>query len=228
MIANKKEFFTGLGLLISFGIILAVIFSPVFGGHNGLNYLDSLYNSISKGSAYYIPAVKEKTAEFSNESVSANLVLGSDTQAAQVAGLFEKSGAAVTISGSELDVSGTFGGIFDNCLADAKLMYDNDGEAIFSKYGMEEKRVLYNWHSGLKALEKDLNRQKKFKEAKIVALAIDKAVDLSYNYYGIESKKISEKLGVVIFSLIFYVIYTLWFGFSILFLFEGWGLKLEH
>ena len=228
MIANKKKFYTGLGMLIGFSIVLTIIFSPVFGGRNGLNYLDSLYNSISKGSAYYIPAVKEKTAAVSDESVSATLTLGSETQAAQVAELFEKSGGTATISGNQLKISGTFGGIFTNCLDDATQMYLNNGEAIRSKYGMEEKRVLYNWHSGLKALEKDLNRQKKFKEAKIVAIAVDKAVDLSYNYYGIEARKISDSTGVVAFSLIFYVIYTLWFGFSILFLFEGWGLRLDH
>jgi hypothetical protein len=33
---------------------------------------------------------------------------------------------------------------------------------------------------------------------------------------------------VVIFSLIFYVVYTLWYGFAIMFLFEGWGLQLEN
>jgi len=228
MIADRKKFYTGLGLLVSFSIILTIIFSPVFGGRNGLNYLDSLYNSISKGSAYYIPAVKEETAEVSDQSVSADLTLGSEIEAAQVADLLEKSGIRTSTAGKQLNISGKLGGIFANCLEDAELMYVNNGEAIRSKYGMEEKRVLYNWHSGLKAMEKDLNRQKKFKDAKYVALVIDKAVDLSYNYYGIESKKISECAGVVLFSLVFYVIYTLWFGFSILLLFEGWGIRLDH
>ncbi|MBW2647120.1 MAG: hypothetical protein JRE23_13285, partial [Deltaproteobacteria bacterium] len=59
MIANKKEFYGGFAMLVSFFVVLVIIFSPVFKGHNGLEYLDALYNSISKGSAYYIPAVKE-------------------------------------------------------------------------------------------------------------------------------------------------------------------------
>jgi hypothetical protein len=53
-------------------------------------------------------------------------------------------------------------------------------------------------------------------------------VEPAYNYYGIEGQKISDRFGVVIFSLIFYVIYTLWYGFGIMYLFEGVGLKLEH
>ena len=70
--------------------------------------------------------------------------------------------------------------------------------------------------------------QKKFKEAKIIDLVKTKAVETSYNYYGIEGQKITDRIGVVTFSLIFYVIYTLWYGFGIMYLFEGVGMQLEH
>ena len=107
-------------------------------------------------------------------------------------------------------------------------MYLNDGGKISEKYGYGEKAVIYNWWKSLKALESELKKQKKFKEAKIVDRTIKKAVEPAYNYYRIEPQKISDRAGTVVFSLIFYVIYTLWFGFSILLLFEGGGLKLEH
>jgi hypothetical protein len=55
-----------------------------------------------------------------------------------------------------------------------------------------------------------------------------KALETSYNYYKIEPQKIGDRLGVVIFSLFFYVVYTLWYGFAIMFMFEGWGLRLTH
>jgi hypothetical protein len=77
-------------------------------------------------------------------------------------------------------------------------------------------------------MEKGLKRQKKFKEAKVVALVVKKAVESSYNYYKIEPQKITDRWGIVIISLLFYVIYTLWYGFAIMFMFEGWGMKLEH
>jgi hypothetical protein len=53
-------------------------------------------------------------------------------------------------------------------------------------------------------------------------------VEPAYNYYGIKAENIKDKAVIVIVSLVGYVIYTLWFGFAILFMFEGWGLKLEH
>ena len=80
----------------------------------------------------------------------------------------------------------------------------------------------------MKEMDKELKDQKKFKEAKVVSLVKKKAVESSYNYYKIEPQKISDRWGIVIISLLFYVIYTLWYGFAIMFMFEGWGMRLEH
>ena len=228
MIENKKEFYGGLGMMAAFIVILIIIFSPVFKGQNGLEYLDALYNSISKGSAYYIPKVKKATDEFIGNSVTVTLKMADETQAGQTAPLFEKGGASVTTSGAELKVTGDLGKILANCLADADSMYHNKGEEVKGKYGYDERRVLYNWWKASKAMDKDLKKQKKFKEAKIIAMVVKKTVESSYNYYKIEPQKIGDKIGVVIFSLIFYVAYTLWYGFAIMFMFEGWGMKLSH
>ncbi|MBW2020041.1 MAG: hypothetical protein JRI58_10320 [Deltaproteobacteria bacterium] len=228
MIANKKEFFGGAGMMAAFIVVLIIIFMPLFGGQNGLNYLDNLYNCISKGSAYYIPKVKKETDKFMGSLVSVTLKMENETQARQTAHLFRQGGASVSTSGAELKVAGDLGKILKNCLADADYMYHNDGEKVSGKYGYQEKRVLYNWWKAAKAMEKDLKKQKMFKEAKVVALVVKKAVESSYNYYKIEPQKIGDRIGIVIFSLIFYVVYTLWYGFAIMFMFEGWGMKLEH
>jgi hypothetical protein len=228
MIAHKKEFFGGLGMLGAFIVVLIIIFMPIFGGQNGLNYLDSLYNTISKGSAYYIPKVKQETEKYAGEAVTVTMVMAEEERARQAAPLFMKGGALVNVSGAEVKVSGDLGKILENCLADADLMYHNEGEKLSAKYGYEEKRVLLNWWVALHHMEKDLKDQKKFKEAKVVALVVQKAVELGYNYYKVEPQRIGDKFGIVIFSLVFYVIYTLWYGFAIMFMFEGWGMRLEH
>ncbi|MBL7204445.1 MAG: hypothetical protein ISS63_08935 [Desulfobacteraceae bacterium] len=228
MIAHKKEFFGGFGLLVAFFVVLVIMFSPVFKGQNGLEYLDSLYNSISKGSAYYIPKVKEETDNFMGNSIEVILKLSSEKQAQQTALLFRKGDAMANASGAQLKVAGNLGKILGNCLSDADNMYMNQGEKVSSKYGYNEKRVLFNWWNALNAMDKALKGQKKFKEAKTVALVKKKAVETAYNYYKIQPQKISDRLGIVIFSLIFYVVYTLWYGFAIMFMFEGWGMRLEH
>jgi hypothetical protein len=228
MIAHKKEFGAGLGMMVAFLVVLVLIFMPLINGHNGLEYLDDLYNSISKGSAYYIPAVKEETAAFAGNRIDVKFEMTDAEQARQTASLFMKGGALVNVSGASLQVAGDLGKILANALEDADKMYYNDNQAVTGKYGYNERRVLYNWWAAFKEVDGALKKQKKFKEAKVIALASKKALETSYNYYGIEPQKIGEKFGIVIFSLVFYVVYTLWYGFAIMFMFEGWGLHLDH
>jgi hypothetical protein len=228
MIAKKGEFYSGAGMMAIFAVILIVIFMPVFNGHNGLNYLDSLYNSISKGSAYYIPALKKEAQAYAGTQVKLTLDMKDETMARQSSLLFQKGGALVNVTGTTLAVEGDLGKILTVCLDDADLMYHNKGSEVAAKYGYGERQALYNWWAANNATENDLKRQKQFKAAKIVSTINQKAVETAYNYYRIEPQKISDRYGIVIFSLVFYVAYTLWYGFAIMFLFEGWGLRLEH
>jgi len=228
MIAKKKTFFGGSLMLLAFIAVLIIIFSPVFKGQNGLEYLDALYNSISKGSAYYIPKVKEEAGKFVGRSIEVTLSMADEKQAKQTALLFEKGGALITVAGASLRITGDLGKILENSLADADKMYVNEGKEVSEKYGYNERQILFNWWKAFKSMDNDLKKQKKFKEAKVVTLVIKKAIEPSYNYYKIVPQKISDRFGIVIFSLVFYVIYTLWYGFAIMYMFEGWGLKLEH
>lgn len=52
-----------------------------------------------------------------------------------------------------------------------------------------------------------------------------RVLEPSYNFAGIKPRKISENIGIVALLLGFYIFYTLWYGFSIMYLFEGLGIK---
>ena len=229
MKSQKAMLIKGSVLMASFTAVFILIFMPLFsGGKNGLEYLDNLYNSISKGSAYYIPELKEAAAPLSGSQVSMTLEMTGTDAAAQALPLLRASGVTAEQDGTKLRIGGDLGKLLDNCLEDADLMYNNKGEQIREKYGMDERRALYTWWTLTKLMDKELKNQKLFKAAKVVTTVSKKGVETSYNFYKIEPRKISEKLGVVVFSLAFYVVYTVWYGFAIMFLFEGLGLRLEH
>jgi hypothetical protein len=228
MIAHKKQFVGGFIMMVMFVVVLIIMFMPIFGGQNFLNYMDNLYNSISKGSANFIPAVREEAKAHMGNTVEVTLQLANEKQAEQTADLFNQAGALVNVSGPQLKASGDLGKILANALADAELLYNNDGEAIYAKYGLDGRRALFNWWTALKGMDKDLKKQKKFKEAKIVTTVKKRTVETAFNFYQIEPQNIGDRIGMVLFSLVFYVIYTLWYGFAIMFMFEGWGMKLEH
>jgi len=228
MIYNKKEFYGGLTLLAAFFLVLFFMFHPLFNGHNAMEYLDNLYNSISKGSVNYIPGLQDDADVFDGKQVTMELTYDSEVEATQAIALFSAAGAKAVPRGATLTVNGSLGAILERSLTDANRMYRNDGAALRDKYAMDERRSIYNWWSSLKLMDKALKHQHEFEAAKITATIQKKAVEAAYNYYEVEPVKIMDRLGLVIFSLAFYVFYTLWYGFAILFLFEGWGLKLSH
>jgi hypothetical protein len=228
MIYNKKEFYGGAGLLVVFFAVLFMMFQPIYHGHNGMQFLDNLYNSISKGSINYSSQLKADMETFDGKAIDVTLNYGTEAQAAQSADMFGKAGAQATAEGKSLHLAGSLGAILKSSLDDAQIMYDNDGEAIQAKYGIEPRRVLYNWWISYRLMNKALGNQKEFAAAKAVDTVQTKSVEASYNYFGVEAQSITDDIGLVIFSLVFYVLYTLWYGFAILFVFEGWGLKLSH
>ena len=228
MIANKKTFYKGSLLLAGFLAVLFIMFMPVFNGKNALNYMDNLYNSISKGSAYYIPGLIKDNEAYKGRAIQVEVTLATERQAQETALLLEKAGVEVNRNGAVMAVNGDLGSILDSCLADSDIMFKNEGERILEKYGYNERQVLFNWWTALNKISKALTKQHMFKEAKFIGNVNQRAVECAFNYYEITPEKISDKIGIVVFSLAFYVIYTLWFGFSIMFMFEGWGMRLEH
>ncbi|OGR04131.1 MAG: hypothetical protein A2511_11030 [Deltaproteobacteria bacterium RIFOXYD12_FULL_50_9] len=227
MIAHKKEFGMGAAMFAGFWVVFIIIMSPVFEGKNILDYMDNLYNTISKKSAYFVPVVQKKAEAFNGQQISFS-VKANGEQAERLIKIFEAAKATATVEGEKVKITGDMGAILANMLADADAMYKNEGKAVAEKYGYQEKQALYDIYTAAKAAVKDLNSQSKFKEAALFNNAMTKALEPAYNYYGIPAVPIAEKWGTVVISLVGYVIYTLWFGFSILFMFEGWGLKLEH
>lgn len=228
MIANKKEFMGGLGLLAAFFLVLFIMFQPLFNGQNAMAYLDDLYNSISKGSAYYIDDMRKEVFPIKDDVVDVELTYASGIEARQAGEMLTLSGIKTRVNAKTVSLSGPLGKVLVASLDDADLMYNNAGTALQEKYGLEARRVMFNWWSTLKLLDKALKKGESFKAAKVTGTIQKKAVEASYNYYEIEPVNIMDKLWTVIFSLAFYVAYTLWFGFAILFVFEGWGLNLSH
>lgn len=223
---KKKELGIGLFLMATFIAVMIGLFMPLFGGANALDYLDNLYNSISKGSAYYVPKVEHLVEEHGSEVVTLNLKMTDAKTALAAEQLFAKAGATTAVEEKNLMVNGDIEAIFDACLEDTEAAYHNRGEDHMARYGMEARSTLHTWWQALGAMEKDLNRQKLFAAARLTHTVQAKTVECAYNYYGIEAQAIKDRWGTVLFSLLFYVLYTVWYGYGIMYIFEGLGFEL--
>ena len=130
------------------------------------------------------------------------------------------------VENNNLMVNGDLETIFGVCLEDAESAYHNRNQDFIDRYDIGARESLHSWWQALKAMEKDLNRQKLFPAAQLTHMVQAKTVECAYNYYGIEAQAIKDRWGTVLFSLVFYVLYTIWYGYGIMYIFEGLGFEL--
>ncbi len=227
MIRDTGKFAKGSVLALLFFVILWAMFQPWFPNENALKAADRLFNSISKGSAYYIPDVAKKAEKFQGKDFTVNVKLKSEDMAKQGVKLLSASGAKAGGSGTDLKIEGDLGKVLGSALADSDALFHNRDKDIEGKYGFPGKDAVLTWWNLLGATIKDLDKQKRFADSKFVSEVMKKGVEPGYNYFGIQPESASSKMGILVFSLVFYVIYTLWWGIAILFLFEGFGLQLK-
>ena len=219
----------GIMMLASFFVLLGVIFSPVFPGKiNGLDYMDNLFNMISKGSSYFIPDSMKKSEKFAGKAMEVKVKLDNEKMATEVAQQLTVGGLQASASGAEANIKGDIAQILKASLVDADFLFKNDGKPVADKYGFDEKKAVYNWHVLFKKISGELTKQKRFDEAKIFVDLQKKALEPAFNYYGVKAEGWKENIGLVVFALAFYVVYTLWYGFGLMYVFEGIGLKIGH
>jgi hypothetical protein len=228
LVTNKKTFNIGGLLGLTFFGVLFLIFSPVFNGKNGLVFSDDLFNKLAKGSSYFIPEIAKNAKKFVGKTISVTIKLDKPEAVQQAVKLLSVvPGAQGEPKGSELTVKGDLGEILGNVLVDSDAMYNNNGEKIFSKYQIDEKEVMSTWWAILNKMTKELQKQKDIENSNIVNEVNKKGIEPAFNFYKIEAQSVSDKAVTMTGLLVFYVLYTMWWGYAIFFLFDGLGLSMK-
>lgn len=224
---NTKKLLLGTFLLISFFVILILIFMPIFGeGKNGLEFSDDFFNSLSKGSSDYMNDMRKVSQGFVGTSFTAQIDMDTPTQAKKTEALFSQAGAQVEVAGSKLKINGDLGKVLLKSVDDSELLFNNQGEKLQAAYNFGGREVIKTWWDSLTKVDAALTKQKAFKQAKAISTVQARAIEPAYNFYGITPVSVSERAGMLVFMLVFYVVYTLWFGYGIFELFEGFGLGM--
>ncbi len=245
--AHKKHLGMGIALAISFLVVLFLMFSYIFPKtkagepQNGLQWADEMFNQLAKGSSYFIPKVAKDNEKFMSKMFSTTIKVSKpedkpgegEKRAERASKLFTVNpGAKVEVKGSELKIEGDLGLVLKAALDDADMMFKNEGDKIKVKYAAamatdDEKQMFRQWNNVLPKIDKVFKKEGKIEESNIVSQVTKKAVEASYNFYKVDAVKVKDKAGLLTFLLVFYVAYTMWWGFSIFFIFEGIGLSMS-
>ncbi len=227
LIKNSKTFNIGALFAITFMGVLIAIFSPLFDGQNGLQFADTSFNKLAKGSSYFIPKVAKSVEPFAGKSIAVAITLDKAEDADNITKIFSTAGATVEKNGTAIKISGDLGAVLQSALKDSDAMYHNNGKAVSDRYSMEEKKALQSWWLALGKIEKNLKKEKMLAEAKVISDVMKKGIEPGYNFYTIDANKVSEHAGMMSGLLVFYVFYTLWWGYAIFYLFDGFGLTMK-
>lgn len=263
LIHEKKPFVRGSLMLISFLAVFVILLSDVMPDPEnpgnkitGLQFADDVFNELSKGSSYFIPAVQDAVKPLAGKEVKFDVKMKKADFAPLAAMLATRAGASAAVEDGKLKVSGDLGKLLAAATADADLMYKNDAAALVARYESENAvikasidalkqkdggkgdptvteqqeqalAVTSSWWHVLQPAIKELQKQGMIGEAKVIDTVVRRAIEPGHNFFKVKEAKVSEHVFLMAAMLIFYIIYTLWYGFSIFELFEGIGLAMS-
>ena len=255
LVRDKKHFVKGLLMLITFGILFCALLFPIMrderGNHlTGLQYADNVFNELSKGSSNFIPQCRQVSDTMKGKTVTVSIPFKKAELMDTAIAVFKKAGLDAKNDNGRFAFSGDLGAILGLATDMSEKLYQNDAKSVVSLLGMEtelakvdaskfdpaHKDVLVQEVVALKAARavwyalspsiKALQKQSLVGEAKAVDQVLRRAVEPGNNYYSVEPVKVKDHIVLLAAMLIFYILYTLWYGFSIFELFEGLGLAM--
>lgn len=247
-VTNKGAFGKGALLLVSFGVVFALIMSPMFKDQNGkdqtgLEFADDFFNKLSKNSSDYFDQVKEAAAKQKGKQLSVVAVIAkpdpkdepdaakaqdkANKDAQEVAKALQAAGASVEVKDNSLTIKGDLGAMLDFSAAKAQKVFAVVGPDAEKPENQADRKMLKALWKGYGAMIKPLQKELKVGEAKALDIVMKKGIEPAYNFYGIPGEPVSKNVMLLAFLLAFYVVYTMWYGYGIFFLFDGVGLSMK-
>ena len=219
LIHEKGPFVRGSILLVSFLVLFCVLLTPIMkdekGNHlTGLQYADNVFNELSKGSSYFIPSVREHVKTVEKVNVKVTVTMKKAELAETAVQVLTKAGMTASADGAKVSYEGNLAAMLNAATVSAR--YD----------GTHALKAAAAWWYVLSPSIKELQKQRLIAEAQVVDQVLRRAVEPGNNFYSVEPVKVSDHIWLMSGMLIFYVIYTLWYGFAIFELFEGVGLAM--
>jgi hypothetical protein len=242
-IVNKGAFAKGALLMVSFLVIFMLIMSPLFGGKTGLEFSDDFFNRLAKNSSNYFDEVKAGVAKQKGKQIAVTATIAKPNpkdepdpakaqaaaikKAQDVAKALTTAGAQVDVKDNVLTVKGDLGAMLEFATTKSNSVFMVVGPEAENPENKANLKLLKDLWTAFGSMIKPLQKEGKVADAKALDAVMKKAIEPSYNFYGIAGEPVSKNVFLLSFLLIFYVIYTMWYGYAIFFMFDGIGLSMS-
>lgn len=227
-IVKPRKFALGVaGIVVFFLIFAAGVWMPIQ-QWTALTWSDALFNQMAKKSSDFLAEATKKSTRFAGKPVEITLHPSKNLRASFLTTQLNASGAdAQLLQNGNISISGDLGGLATAALTDARFAYHNQQAQITQKYHYDSDVVLYNWWFLFDALSKQYLSANKKSMSDFSQTISTKALEPAYNFRGIYAQNARQLLLPISLLLLFYVLYTILYGCSIFYLFEGLGITVE-
>lgn len=230
IVHHRKQFYIGIVLLSSFAILFYFLLTPIISDKSGnkvsgLQYADQIFNELSKGSSWFIPQAKEIAQANLDKNILLNIPVSDQNLLSTQENILKSSAATqISIKNNRLYFTANLGQLLLKAVDCSEMLYNNNGSELENIYHIPALSLAEAWWSLLNSSIKELQKQGHITEAKAVESVLRRAIEPGNNFFGIRAQKVSDNIPVICGFLLFYVLYTVWYGFGVYELFVGLGL----
>jgi hypothetical protein len=226
LLVNPRSFALGIAGLCVFAAVLAAATMQLGRHKDAMAWADNFFNQLAKNSALHIAEGSKKADKFKGREVNYGMVPREFADKDKLAKLIQHHGFAMeTLPDNRLRVKGDLGALAQAALKEADLFYRNETDAIEADYGFAATDAIYCWWLIFDGLTRRYTQDNMGDEANFTKFMTTKVLEPAYNFRGIEARDIGGNVMPVVFLLLAYIAFTVWYGFSILLVFEGLGIS---
>lgn len=228
LLAKPRSFALGVAGLLAFTAFLAVSMMPFRGHNNAMAWADTFFNQLAKSSANYIEEGRKKAEKFKNCEVNYGMMPREFADKDKLARLVEIHGFSMeSLNDARIRIKGDLAKLSLEAINEAGLSYDNNAADIEKEYGFKSTEVIYCWWLIFDGLTRRYTQDNMGAEANFTKFVTTKILEPAYNFRGIAAKNIRDSILPVTMLLLAYIAFTLWYGFSMLLIFEGLGITFH-
>jgi hypothetical protein len=225
IVVDRGKLALGAAGVLSFTVLLVVGLLPLEGGRNLLGRADSFFNQIAKHSADYLGAARERAGNCGLAEVDFAIAPREAVRDEQMRRVISSCGAsAAPTADGRTRIRGSLRRLSEAALADAELMYANKAGELEARHAMPATEAIYCWWCVFDGLARRYVQENRPDEADFAKFVSAKTLEPAYNFRGIETRTTKASLLPLLGLMVFYVVYTLWYGMSIMLVCEGFGI----
>ena len=181
LIRSRKHFVAGIVMVGSFFAVCIYLLFPMlhdnYGNRlTGLQFADSVFNSLAKGSSYFLPEVRKEIDAVEGKTIEVNVPLEHKYSYGAARVLSIVGAEANYDKEGRLHFKGDLGSILNAAADVGDTLYYNEHKPIEEKYRMPALQVAKCWWSLLHPAIQELQKQGHIEYAKIVDVTLKKAM----------------------------------------------------